>query len=166
MSDSPHGTTAERRSFQYFRRLASVEFTGPFISEFWSRLVLQAVYADLAVWHAIIAVASEHEAYYSKDRNGSSVSPAFAIQQYTKAISLLQRRLSTSTSDDQSSEIALICCLLFITFESLRGCHNSAYVHLRNGLCILARLVMTSRTSGTVMNDLVPVFLRLSGVFG
>ena len=55
---------------------------------------------------------------------------------YSKAITHLRHALNTASAD-QSPLTALISCVLFVSFDSLRGSFDSAMLHLQSGLKIL-----------------------------
>ncbi|MCJ1231268.1 hypothetical protein MMC12_007945 [Toensbergia leucococca] len=59
----------------------------------------------------------------------------FALMQCNKAISHLSKRLRMNEED--SMEIALIACVLFITFEQLQGNYESALRHWQQGKKVL-----------------------------
>jgi hypothetical protein len=67
--------------------------------------------------------------------HGKDYGRSFALQQYNKAISCLSRCLSQGP---QSEEITLMCCVLFICLEFLRGNIDTAISHLLSGLGIMA----------------------------
>lgn len=61
------------------------------------------------------------------------------IQQYNASIELLQRRHVDSAAPE-SVRVTLLCCLAFVSLESLRGNDDVAVAHLVNGLRILQSL--------------------------
>ncbi|KAK4165265.1 hypothetical protein QBC43DRAFT_316408 [Cladorrhinum sp. PSN259] len=58
----------------------------------------------------------------------------FTVEQYNKSIEKLQRHVRSSCTD--SIRVILVCCLAFISLETLRGDHSMALTHLINGLRI------------------------------
>lgn len=74
-----------------------------------------------------------------EDLNGSTEhqpgSDQFGLKQYNKSLASLNRYLSTA--NDKSVDIVLICCILFVSFDSLRGDYLIAGKHLQCGLKIL-----------------------------
>ncbi|KAL9124522.1 MAG: hypothetical protein Q9217_006155 [Psora testacea] len=160
------GTSDERRYFDYFRHRIPEAFSGCFTSEFWDRLVLQVSRDDSAVWHAVIALASMHESA-SLETKASHLRPlglSYSTEQYTKALSCLQKRIASC--DARDAEVALTCCIVFIVFESMQGNHDSAILHFKSGLRILsqahASADSTATTSHPIRDDLMPVFLRMN----
>ena len=92
----------------------------------------------------MMAVASIHEQAEAAGRDqfspvqrnqGMDHGRYFALQQYSKAISCLNKRLSEGP---QSEEIILMCCVLFICLEFLRGNIDTAISHLHSGIEIMA----------------------------
>lgn len=96
---------------------------------------------------------------------------SFALQQYNKAISCLHKRLSEGP---QSEQITLMCCVLFICLEFLRGNIDGAISHLHSGVEIMAvwqarnrrlphgeALLITSEPH-SISDNLVQMFSRLA----
>lgn len=170
------GSGRERRSFDYFRDQTVPDLSGYFQSEFWDRLVLQFCHAEPAVRHALIALGAVHETFKTTENRATTHGQEewktrFSLQQYNRAISNLRKHLSSK--GHQSVEVALICCLLFICFESLVGNHESALCHLESGLDILSgwrsrnihisssNIWSPSSGSDIIEDHLIQVFSRL-----
>jgi hypothetical protein len=101
-------------------------------------------HSEPTIQHAMMAVASIHEQVEAAGRelfspsqrnHGMDYGRYFALHQYNKAISCLNRHLSEGP---QSEEITLMCCVLFICLEFLRGNIDTAISHLHSGLEIMA----------------------------
>jgi hypothetical protein len=83
-----------------------------------------------------------------------------------------------ANQDANSLRVALITCMIFITFELLRGEHKTASTHLHSGLNLLSQLqgrqnhectVVVRPKSESAEDDLVEAFARLnvqSALFG
>jgi len=158
------GTAREKRGFQYFLTNTAAELIGYYTSSFWEHLILQASAAEPALKHAVIAIGSLHEEFTNRRLDFSpgleDLGSGFAISQYTKAISHLRRSLS---SGKQAPLTALMSCILFVCFDSLRGYFDSAMVHLQSGFKILRDVRGKSKEyEDIVQNDLSPLFMRLS----
>ncbi|KAF2120861.1 hypothetical protein BDV96DRAFT_278648 [Lophiotrema nucula] len=125
-----------RRHFDYFRTQAVYELSWFFEDGDWGKLVLKQSHMSPAVRHAVIALACSHEDFRD-NLTVASMAPqyAYAAQHYSKAI----RNLIKETSDDaQESRVrALICGLLFISIELLRGNNIAALHHLDGCLKIV-----------------------------
>lgn len=128
------GDPDERRSFHHFRVWTAYDLSNFFHSNFWQCLVFQIGHSELAVKHALIAVGAAHETYLEKGVLGTKDN-ALALQQYNKSIAHLRKRLSSPSR--RGAEVTLICCVLFICYESLRGDYKSALTHLHCGIHIL-----------------------------
>lgn len=125
-----------RRHFDYFRTHAVYELSWFFDGSNWGSLVLKESHSSAAVRHAVIALACSHQDF----RDNLTVAAqapqyAYATQQYSKAI----RNLIKETSQDvQESRLkALMCGLLFISIEILRGNDTAARHHLDGCLKIV-----------------------------
>ncbi|KAI9690846.1 MAG: hypothetical protein M1822_008465 [Bathelium mastoideum] len=166
----------EIRSFEYFRLRTIPQLSGFFDSSFWSYYVLQTAAHESSIRHATIALGSLHERFEAGDpsilgSNLDRLEGGFALQQYTKAIGKLIAPLSEQCQ--QTLDIALTACVLFICFEVtipvesdrfvlkseqiLRGHHGSALSHISNGLKILRETL-----SQKDQTSLVPSALALS----
>jgi hypothetical protein len=156
------GNSQEKRAFQYFINRTAVELSGFYSSSFWERLILQASTIEPALRHAVIGIGALHKQYTNEtlkyDIDGQS--PAFAVSQYTKAIGHLRKSLANGT---QAPLTALMSCILFVCFDSLRGYFTSAMVHLYSGLKILRDLRFDSSADTDIIEEnLGPLFSRLS----
>ncbi|PVH86982.1 hypothetical protein DL98DRAFT_480974 [Cadophora sp. DSE1049] len=158
------GSAQEKRGFQYFISQTGTELTGFYSSDFWEKLVLQASAAEPSLRHAVIAIGSIHEEFANRRLTycTSQVSKghAFAVNQYVKAIGHLRRSLADGT---QAPLTALMSCILFVCFDSLRGHFVSAMAHLQSGLRILRDLKSKSAADEhAIATEIAPLFLRLS----
>ncbi|KAF2653917.1 hypothetical protein K491DRAFT_694335 [Lophiostoma macrostomum CBS 122681] len=166
-----------RRHFDYFRSHAVYELSWFFDGGQWGNLVLKESHSSSAVRHAVIALACSHEDF--RDHSiviSQAPQYAFAAQNYSRAIRHLIKE--TSDSAQESRMRALICGLLFISIEILRGNHVAALSHLMACLNIVkeaqARMGVSSLTSGThalehdrhdseahLREEIIPMFARL-----
>lgn len=113
--------------------------------------------------HSVIAIGALHEEFSQKRLGHSpgleSEGVKFAMNQYTKAIGHLRRSIATGK---QKPLMALMSCILFVCFDSLRGYFESAMVHLQSGLKILKDLSRTKEVDHILENVISPLFMRLS----
>lgn len=158
------GTTQEKRGFQYFVTSTSEELSGFFTSSFWEHLILQASSTDPSLRHAVVAIGSLHEEFahnrlsYNVETEGKG--QAFATSQYTKAIAHLRKSL---LSGKQAPMTALMSCILFACFDSLRGYFDNAMIHLQSGLKILRDYKARSPEDIHMLDThITPLFMRLS----
>ncbi|RAH56486.1 C6 zinc finger domain protein [Aspergillus piperis CBS 112811] len=138
----PGMSSDERRCFTYFQTHTVPRMVGFFDSELWQRLALQLSQAETAVCHAVVALGALHQDSEARgmlvqkvdlDRNDHH---RFALEQYNRAISALQKRLQSN--DPQARLAVLMCCVTFVFFEYLQGNRAKAFAHLQNGLQVLA----------------------------
>ncbi|KAH6719797.1 hypothetical protein BKA61DRAFT_593530 [Leptodontidium sp. MPI-SDFR-AT-0119] len=158
------GTTQEKRGFQYFITQTGAELSGFYSSDFWEKFVLQASAAEPSLRHAVIAIGSIHEEFANRrlayGTTQVSKGHSFAVNQYVKAIGHLRRSLAEGK---QATVTALMSCILFVCFDSLRGHFVSAMAHLQSGLKILRDLKSNSAgEEHAIATDIAPLFLRLS----
>lgn len=153
-------------------------------SDLWSRLLLQLTEGEAAVHHAVVALSSFHEISDAagfklcKERGRAIKLDArdrFALKQYTKAVSGVRERLA---GNEDSKTVTLVCCILFVCLEFVRGQKASAMAHLQSGLHILRHkqeqdakrlgpllqnpLHAPPMSTDIVEGDLAPMFSRLS----
>ncbi|KAF1960650.1 hypothetical protein CC80DRAFT_513463 [Byssothecium circinans] len=140
ISSAMGGDPLEERSFSYFKVRTIPQFSAPFGSEFWSRLILQFSVREPSVRHALIALGALHEAFEvgtsSKESCGLSMS-TFANTYYGKALSVLNAYISNNSWEGLL--VSLTCCIMCVGFEWLRGRLAAALSHLRAGLRILGQ---------------------------
>ena len=141
----------------FFRGRTAAVFAGYYDTKLWNQLILQVCHAEPAVHHAVVAVASLHESLDNGSED-AAMSQQYGLQHYTKALAGLNRYIITA---NKSIDIVLICCVLFISYESLRGNCEAAAHHLHSGLRILSNRRSNLSISPVVDDDLVPLFTRL-----
>jgi hypothetical protein len=158
------GNAEEKRSFDFFLRNTAAELSGYYDSPFWEKLVLAASAQKPSLRHAVIALGALHEDF-SRKGLVPSIPPAedlnhpFAMKQYAKAMGALRRSLSNGKEDPLT---ALMSCILFFCFDSLRGWFESAMVHLQSGLGILRDMRRSSTGNHIIEDSIAPLFKRLS----
>jgi len=155
------GNAEEKRGFSYFINNTAPELSGYYSSGFWESLILQASSGEPSLKHAVIAIGSLHEEFSNHkleyEEEGTS---SFAIAQYTKAIGQLRRSLANGK---HSPITALMSCILFVCFDSIRGYFTNAMVHLQSGLRILRDLRKKPYYGSHLVEKIIaPLFMRLS----
>ncbi|KAL1870971.1 hypothetical protein Plec18167_007278 [Paecilomyces lecythidis] len=132
-------STEEKQFLDWFKTYTVTKLPGSFLSEFWSRLLLQTSLSEPAVLHASLALSAVHKVDTAhlrlKDR---PVVEQFALRHYLKALNLLKTHFSKR--DKQSYHVILIACVVFVALECLRGHIGSARAHINNGLNIIKEL--------------------------
>ncbi|KAL5313512.1 hypothetical protein ACEPPN_017932 [Leptodophora sp. 'Broadleaf-Isolate-01'] len=141
-------------------------------ARFWCNYVLPLSHSVDAIKHALMALGAAHRSFLwrcSPDfgpSDGQSCE-SFAIQEYNRAI----KHIGAVMSDPSpiSIRITLVCCLIFICLENMRGQYGEALRHLQAG----SRLLSSRRPSAMVLCDSATVgatsFQKLkrdSGDFG
>jgi hypothetical protein len=170
------GSSEERHYLDFFHAHTSRALAGTFATGFWTQVLPQLSHSEPAIRHALLAVSSLH-AQLDDSGQGKQVvvGKEFSLKQYNRAIAALQDRLRLASRDGgEATDTVLVCCLLFIVLECLRGNREVTLTHLQNGLSILAqhaasrpsqRLLQSSTTTPSNPSDihatLAPIFSRL-----
>ncbi|KAH7319427.1 hypothetical protein BKA65DRAFT_102129 [Rhexocercosporidium sp. MPI-PUGE-AT-0058] len=157
------GNAEEKRGFDFFLRNTAVELSGYYDPSFWGKLVLAASSQKPSLRHAVIALGALHEDFSRKRLGPSTPSDEdqgnqFALNQYAKAMGELRLSLSSGKEEPLT---ALMSCILFVCFDSLRGWFKSAMVHLESGLRIL-RDMKSSGKDRLIEDNIAPLLTRLS----
>jgi hypothetical protein len=174
------GSETERRVFASFRAAipdgAAARLCG--FTSFWRRLSPSAGCQDKAIKHAVVALAVAYQQFHYPNQPiihgfGPGDLEIFTIQQYNQSIESLQSHAGSSAAE--SIRVTLVCCLIFISLEMLRGNHSVAVTHITNGLRILQSLpdsafdcladrstfVWPSNRDSLDMPDIIQIFARL-----
>jgi hypothetical protein len=137
--------------------------TGPAISSvlnrsFWSYTLPQLSVSEPAIRHALIALGSAHARFEIGATNNQIVSgavhPDFVLRHYNQAIRHLKSRLG---DDNNSADVVLLCCLLFISLECLYGNRALVVDHLNNGLNILRSSSCQDIEKSSVNANTIPI---------
>lgn len=172
-------SSLELQSLQFFHFKTVPSVCGFFDSSFWRRLLLQMSHEEPSLRCAMMAIGSaqrnnERVGYRSLDLEDTSPRldhDAFTLHQYTKAINLVQKRLSTG---NQNRMVSLVACILFVCLELLRGQRRPALAHLRCGISMLSSAETSLDAYRTILspkglnpkemidNDIAPIIARLS----
>ncbi|KAL4734211.1 hypothetical protein BDV11DRAFT_64434 [Aspergillus similis] len=138
----PDKSAEERRFFNYFYSFTIPMMSGWLDHRMWNCLALQMCQSEPAICHAVIALGalqevSETAAVPVIAEDMSNRTQRFALAQYTQSIGYLVSRMRSGSNDPHVKSTVLLCCLLFIAFELIRGNFDRAVTHLRNGLRVL-----------------------------
>jgi hypothetical protein len=128
VSDAP----LERYYFYHFCHWTSKQLSNSSdTSNFWVQYVLPLSHTSDAVRHAITTVGAAHR-YFTAGSDARSLQQMQSLtKQYNKAIAQIIPCLTVSSIDNL--HCILVCCLLFIAFESILGRYAEAVRHLRAG---------------------------------
>lgn len=100
---------------------------------------------------------AQYESANDLSQKDAILSHQFTLQQYNQAIISLRQRLS---GGEELIEVTLMCCVLFICLECLRGNREVALSHLHNGLNILSSVSTKRKYNNTFSSDFVQKNLR------
>ncbi|OJI99805.1 hypothetical protein ASPVEDRAFT_70112 [Aspergillus versicolor CBS 583.65] len=158
-------TSDERLCFSYFHGHTIPTLLQSFDSTLWQKLVPQLTQHEPPVYHAMVALSAIHRS--SEDNGMQLATPAsfkaqdawhrFAQDQLGRSITLLNQRCASQ--DPCLRDVILVCCLLFVLADLLRGRYEDAFSHLRSGLCILKELQVANQ--GLVEQCIVSAFAHL-----
>ncbi|OAA49476.1 C6 zinc finger domain protein [Metarhizium rileyi] len=113
----------EARALQFFVERTAIQFGKFAPDDLWSSRVLQLAHSNTCIRHALIALSSYHERYWSRDIGGET---SYGLRQYNLAIGELVK----SGADRPSYlHIQLVSCTIFICIEILRrNIKNAIYL--------------------------------------
>ena len=152
-------TARERSAFDFFVAIGAQEIWNVSPSKEWIPLVLQCATTDVAVFQAVTAVSTVQRSLaltvhkvFEAPRARRNLD--FAMQQFSKATSSLQRHIDSAKHGHPiNMEPVLLCAILFICFELLRGKYQNAIAHMQFG----RRIVMGLNADPQVQKGLAPV---------
>ncbi|KAL8711673.1 MAG: hypothetical protein Q9225_007081 [Loekoesia sp. 1 TL-2023] len=136
----------DRRYFVQCLQYSASQLSGFLTLDFWNKYVSRISTSSQVIQLAVSALGAQHETYMlSQDSGSHFVSPAnrsaiavYSLNNYQKAIKLLNARLHDASRSSQGVEEVLLACLLFICIELLRDDTLLALTHLEGGLGILS----------------------------
>ncbi|KAL2063615.1 hypothetical protein VTL71DRAFT_5420 [Oculimacula yallundae] len=153
----------ENRGFAFFIQNTAAELSGYYDSSFWGKLVLAASAQNPSLRHAVVALGALHEDFARKrlmplTPSAEEENATFALNQYAKAMGELRKSLLHGKEEPLT---ALMSCVLFVCFDSLRGWYESAMIHLESGLKIMRDMKSTTKYN-EIEENISPVLKRLS----
>lgn len=134
--------------------------------DFWSKVPLQLAQTEPCVRRALITLGCLNRAETGSLRHArlGLLNPAKQrdmLGHYNKAVKLLVQRISEPS---YTPEIGLVCCLLFVCIESLRGNYDTAMSHYKSGLNILKQTRQSSAKGSScelIEETLTPIYARM-----
>lgn len=129
-------TSPERRGFHFFCHHVWPQVTMALRSEFWDSLIFQASHVDAALRDATTALGAFGERLHihsvtTSENEAANKLQDFANSQYCKAIGELRSQMCAGKQ--QSVELTLMTCFIFILIEFLRGNEAAASNHMISG---------------------------------
>ncbi|KAK1997552.1 C6 zinc finger domain-containing protein [Colletotrichum falcatum] len=139
------GTTLERLMFHHVHRCTVPDFgLATPLARIWSNYILPLGYYSDPIKHAVVALGVAHRTFlenpYSETKPSASA-VAFgdlAERHYRKAVTGTIEIMADPSP--VNIRITLICCLVFVCFEIVRGQYDKAVQHLRAGSRVLESL--------------------------
>ncbi|KAF4469015.1 C6 zinc finger domain-containing [Fusarium albosuccineum] len=133
----PRKNPKEVRSYQYFLEVTGPALAGCFDAGFWCRELPRICVTDPALWHAVVALGSIHEAFGSWDPE-TKPGHFFALQQYNAAIQCLRESRSPRYTDGWRTVTA---STIFTCICVIQGLYKQALkVHVTAGCKLLREL--------------------------
>ncbi|KAI8721404.1 Zn(2)-C6 fungal-type domain-containing protein [Fusarium sp. LHS14.1] len=130
------------RALDYFRNKTAPELCGFFESDLWGTLILQISRREPCVRQMVVALSSLHESFHTAHTESNYPSSTLTLRQraigeYGVGIGLLNKHITTQGW--ANLEITLLCSILCVTFEWLRGDYSAAQTHLRSSLLVMSQ---------------------------
>ncbi|RSM13495.1 hypothetical protein CDV31_005793 [Fusarium ambrosium] len=130
------------RALDYFRNKTAPELCGFFESDLWSTLILQISRREPCVRQMVVALSSLHESFHTAHTEPIYPSSTLTLRQraigeYGIGIGLLNKHIATQGW--ANLEITLLCSILCVTFEWLRGDYSAALTHLKSSLLVMSQ---------------------------
>jgi len=131
-------TTEDQMSFQYFNHHIVSGLKLIFSNHAWITLSLQLASTEPCIYFAIAAcgsvgsarLARKHHCYFSPP---SPVKEKRNLKQYCKATAALQKYIDLAACGKKTIEPVLLCCLLFVAYETYQDENALALRHLKFG---------------------------------
>ncbi|RMJ16581.1 hypothetical protein CDV36_003744 [Fusarium kuroshium] len=118
--------------------------------DFWCINVPRTSHGVSAVRHALVALGAAHWSFLSRQSSAlHSLREQQCLGLFLKHYNLAIRHLGPSMANaaPQDMRTILMCCLIFICVENMRGRYDEALRHLKAGLRLLISLRPTSRVA-------------------
>lgn len=125
----------EKRALSIFREKMAPEAASVFCNKLWSSIIPLMVSYEPAVKHAVVALATVYEQYFTSLYEAQQPASHLALEHYGKAMAQIAKLHDASST--QTIEVTLLGCLLFSSLEVLQGHYNSAMTHITYGLGVL-----------------------------
>ncbi|KAF4966593.1 hypothetical protein FSARC_5757 [Fusarium sarcochroum] len=140
-------SSIENCYFHHFHHWTSSQLThSSTSSNLFLTYILPLAHTCEPIKHAIIAVGAAHRFYMAGPDTCSPLQQlkGLAMQQYNKAIAHIIPHMSLDSDFDL--QCTLVCCLLFVAFESITGRYCESIRHIRAGTRLLSSPALASNT--------------------
>ncbi|KAH6975044.1 hypothetical protein BKA56DRAFT_553495 [Ilyonectria sp. MPI-CAGE-AT-0026] len=156
-------TDFETHHFQHFLQWTTSQLSvSPASTNFWLRYAFPMSHYSEPIRYSMVAVGACHRLFMAKSIGHSNPweLKRFAIHQYNKAIASIVPTMAVRSTSNM--HCILVCCLLFVSFESLSGRYTELFKHLRAGNEIFHSPLRASiPEERAVTEKLVEMFCRL-----
>jgi hypothetical protein len=142
------GSQADRQLLHYYCSQAAWNLSCCADPTLWTELILQRASYQPVVRNALVALSSLHKDFLCGElfeadpasRGSALCSPAMANVKTMSMVGRCHRQLKNYLSRPEASpDVALVCSVIFYTFESLLGESQRAIWHLDQGLILLRK---------------------------
>ncbi|PYI03975.1 hypothetical protein BO78DRAFT_421115 [Aspergillus sclerotiicarbonarius CBS 121057] len=121
----------------------------------WKRLILQRCHHQPVIRNALVTLSALYQDHLTNPHVPGGDRPSPSLQSL-RLIARSHRQLRTHlSSPDASTEVALICSIIFYAFEALLGNAVQAIQHLDQGLTLLQRCQATAPVNSAT-DDILP----------
>lgn len=135
------GSKADRELLHYYCCQTAGDLSSSLDGDFWTHLILQRGHVEPVIRNALITLSSLHKDYVFDELQKESTNPGEIPVHRARNLSLVARSHRQLRNylfrTDALLEVALICSVIFYSFESLLGEPARAIEHLDHGLTLL-----------------------------
>ncbi|KAF2669383.1 hypothetical protein BT63DRAFT_425111 [Microthyrium microscopicum] len=154
--------------FDYFRHVCAKDTALVFEDPIWESILVQAAYTESSIFHAALATAvltryNYYPTHSSYDPSFARSNIEYAMIQYDQAIKCLNARFRTGVD---STEVAILGCILFISIEGFQGYAMQMHMHLRGGLALVDGLKVDALNTKCLTNAFYQLRDQVQGFEG
>lgn len=135
------GSKADRELLHYYCCQTAGDLSSSLDADLWTHLILQRGHDEPVIRNALVTLSSLHKDYLYGNLQGGSPNSGVTQSPPARSLSLVARSHRQLRNylfkADASLEVALICSIIFFSFESLLGEPERAIEHLDHGLMLL-----------------------------
>ncbi|KAK5045174.1 hypothetical protein LTR84_009507 [Exophiala bonariae] len=135
------GSKADRELLHYYCCQTAGDLSSSLDGDFWTHLILSRGHDEPVIRNALVTLSRLHKDYIFEEVGTSSPNPGDTPVHHARNLSLVARSHRQLRNYlfrmDATLEVALICSIIFYSFESLLGEPERAIDHLNHGLMLL-----------------------------